>query len=269
MPSSIPIQAARTGLHVNHYCRRQFLRQSGLTLALSKISLPFHSLRESKSTVPLRILIWCEGTAPRSIYPDDIDGAIAQILKPTAELELNKARLTDPEAGLSDSVLDSTDVLLWWGRLRHDDVPESRSAAVVERVHSGKLGLVALHTAFASKPFRSLMGMPCEPRSWQEEGRPEHVEIASPGHPLAHAVKPFMLAKTTMFLEPFHVPEPETVFLRSSWDQGPSFRSGMAWTREQGRVVYLRAADDSFPVLFHPSVRQLILNAVSWAGHRS
>jgi trehalose utilization protein len=217
----------------------------------------------------LRVRVWCEGTAPRSIYPDDIDGAIATGLEPHPGLQVTTGRLGDADAGLSDAALDATDVLVWWGRLRHDDVPESRAAAVVDRVRVGKLGFLALHTAYGSKPFRSLMGMPCEPRSWQDEGRPEHVQIAAPGHPVARDVKSFVLSRSTMLLEPFVVPDPETVVLLSSWDGGPTFRSGMTWTRELGRVVYLRPGDDTFPVLFHPTVRQLLLNAAEWAGRRS
>jgi trehalose utilization protein len=217
----------------------------------------------------LRVRVWCEGTAPRSIYPDDIDGAVAQGLQSHAELQVASSRLSDDDAGLGDAALDATDVLIWWGRLRHDEVPESRAAAVVDRVRAGKLGFVALHTSYGSKPFRSLMGMPCEPRSWHDEGRPEHVEIAAPEHPLARDVKPFVLPRTTMFLEPFAVPDPETIVLLSTWDGGPAFRSGLTWTRDLGRVVYLRPGDDSFPVLFHPGVRQLLVNAVEWAGRRT
>ena len=231
--------------------------------------VPVINAHQEPARQPLRVLAWCEGTAPRSVYPDDIDGAIAQAFQSNPAMSLTRARLGEPDAGLSDAALDATEVIIWWGRLRHDDVPQDRADAIVNRVRAGKLGLVALHAAFGSKPFRSLMEMPCEPKFWQDEGRPEQVEITNPDHPLAKNLKPFSLPRSSMFVEPFLVPEPETVVLRSSWDQGPMFRSGMVWTKDQGRISYLRTADDAFPVLFHPAVRQLLVNAASWVGHRS
>lgn len=218
---------------------------------------------------PLRVRLWCEGTAPASVYPDDIDGALAKYLGPRPDLAVARARLNDPAAGLGEAALDATDVLVWWGRLRHDAVPADRARAVVERVKAGRLGFVALHGACASQPFRGLMGTSCEPGGWREDGRPEYVRIQAPDHPIARGVAPFTIPKTDMFAEPFHVPAPETVVLVSTWDQGESIRSGLTWTIRAGRVVYLRPGHDAFPVLFHPSVRQVVANAVLWAGRRA
>jgi trehalose utilization protein len=216
----------------------------------------------------VRVRVWCEGTARRSVYPDDIDGALAAHLGRRADLAVERARLTEPAAGLSNKALDATDVLVWWGRLRHDAVPADRARAVVERVKAGRLGFVALHGACASKPFRSLMGTSCEPGGWREDGRPEHVRIQSPEHPIARGVGPFVIPRADMFAEPFHVPTPETVVLVSTWEKGETMRSGLTWTIGQGRVVYLRPGHDAFPILFHPSVRQVIANAVLWTARR-
>ena len=149
-------------------------------------------------------------------------------------LSVRRARLTDPAAGLSDEALDWADALIWWGRRRHDDVPAGRTAAVVERVKAGRLGFVALHGACASQPFRTLMGTACEPARWREDGRPEHVGIAAPEHPIARGVGPFTIPKTDMFAEPFSVPAPETVVLVSSWEQGETMRSGLTWSVGDG-----------------------------------
>jgi trehalose utilization protein len=217
----------------------------------------------------VRVRVWCEGTARPSVYPHDIDGAVAGDLRRREGLSVARARLGDPAAGLSDAALDATDVLVWWGRLRHDEVPADRVAAVVERVRGGQVGLVALHGAFASKPFRGLMGTSCEPARWREDGRPEHVRVQDPAHPIAQGVAPFTIPRTDMFAEPFAVPDPESVVLVSSWDRGETMRSGLTWTISRGRVVYLRPGHDAFPVLFHPSVRQVIANSVLWAARRT
>lgn len=217
---------------------------------------------------PLRVRVWCEGTARKSVYPDDIDGALAKYLGRRDGVEVERARLGDPHSGLSDQALDATDVLVWWGRLRHDDVPGDRVSAVVNRVSAGRLGFVALHSSCASKPFKELMGTSCEPGRWREDGRPEHISVKTPEHPIANGINPFTIAKTDMFAEPFEVPTPETVVLVSTWDHGETMRSGLTWTIDKGRVVYLRPGHDAFPVLVHPSIRKVIGNAVLWAGHR-
>jgi trehalose utilization protein len=214
----------------------------------------------------VRVLLWCEGTARRSVYPRDIDGALGDFLKRQPGFSVRRARLSDPAAGLGDEALDWADVVIWWGRLRHDDVPAARSAAVVARVKAGQLGFVALHGACASQPFRALMGTACEPARWREGGEPEHVTIAAPGHPIAQGVGPFTIPMGDMFAEPFSVPAPETVVLVSTWKQGETMRSGLTWTVAAGRVAYLRPGHDAFPVLFHPSVRRVIANAADWAA---
>ena len=110
------------------------------------------------------------------------------------------------------------------------------------------------------------MGGPCEPGGWREDGRPERVEVKAPGHPIARGVAPFTIPKTAMFAEPFRVPEPEAVVLVSTFDRGETFRSGLTWTVGKGRVAYFRPGHDGFPVLFHPSVRQVIANAAALGG---
>jgi trehalose utilization protein len=217
---------------------------------------------------PVRVRVWCEGTAPRSIYPDDVDGVLGDHLRGQPGLQVARARLDQPEAGLGDAALEATDVLVWWGRLRHDDVPDARARAIVERVKAGRLGLVALHASCASKPFRALMGTSCEPGSWRDDGRPEHVVVRAPGHPIAHGVEPFTIPKTSMYAEPFEVPPPEAVVFVSSWDRGETFRSGLTWAVGAGRVAYFRPGNDQFPVLFHPSVQRIVANAVRWAAPR-
>ncbi len=218
---------------------------------------------------PIRVKVWCEGTAPRAIYPRDVDGAIAADLARRKGFVATRGRLDHADSGLTDAELDRTDALVWWGRLRHDDLPESRARAIVERVRAGKLGLVALHGSYASKPFRALLGPMCSPRAWRDDGMPEHVTILRPEHPIARGVGSFTIPKTAAFSEPFAVPEPEAVVFTSAWDGGGTFRSGLTWTVGKGRVAFLRPGHDGFPVLFHPAVRQLIANASAWVAGRS
>ena len=76
------------------------------------------------------------------IYPEGIHGAIAQMLNSEESIDVRTATLEMPEHGLSDEVLNSTDVLIWWGHLAHDkvsdDVAESnkgRGSHAIKQVH--------------------------------------------------------------------------------------------------------------------------------------
>lgn len=247
--------------------RREFLRKSAIVSSLTWLGSATRAQDKGAAAArTIRVRVWSEGAAPRSIYPEDVDGALAQAFDKQTEFSVARARLTDKDHGLSDAELDATDVLLWWGRLRHEDVADARASAIVERVKAGKLGFVALHGSYASKPFVGLMGQSCAPKSWREDGNAERIEIKAPEHPIAQGIEPFTIPQTAMFQEPFSVPEPETVVLVSSWNGGESFRSGLVWTIGKGRVAYFRPGHDGFPVLFHPSVRKVINNTARWAA---
>ena len=250
----------------SRFDRRSFLRR--ITVAASTAA--GNSLREPSRVLArpekLRVLVWSEGTAPRSVYPGDVDGAIGDHLRRLPGLEIAQARLTDPSSGLSDQALDAADVLIWWGRLRHAEVPDARARAVADRVRAGQLGFVALHASCESKPFQDLMGCTCEPGGWRDDGRAERVTIEKPDHEIARGVAPFTIPRTAMYLEPFKVPQPEAVVLVSRFEGGETFRSGLTWTVGRGRVAYFRPGHDAFPVLFHPSVRKVIANAARWAA---
>src|ERR1051326_3813260 len=73
-----------------------------------------------------KVVVWSEGTAnvdpdSKDVYPKDINFAIAEGLKPLESKgwEVVMASLNDPDQGISDSLLDSTDVLIWWGHKKH------------------------------------------------------------------------------------------------------------------------------------------------------
>jgi hypothetical protein len=169
--------------------RRVWLRQVAATAA-ALFGQPRLLPAAQPPPGPIRVHIWCEGSASRAVYPEDIDGTLAQDLRTRPGMAVSTSRLDDPDCGLPDSQLDATDVLVWWGRLRHDELSDTRCAAVVDRIRAGRLGLVALHTSFASKPFRALMGTSCSPGGWRMDGRPERVEVASPSHPIGQASSP-------------------------------------------------------------------------------
>jgi trehalose utilization protein len=112
---------------------------------------------------PIRVVIWDEQQASqKTVYANFLGNEIAEYLKQKAssekpELSIKSVRLDDPEQGISKDVLDNCDVLVWWGHQRHGEIKPEKAKEIVERVKSGQLSLVALHSAHWSKPFIEAM----------------------------------------------------------------------------------------------------------------
>ena len=63
----------------------------------------------------------------KAIYPNGMHTAIKEYLDAEGSFEpMQVATLEMPEHGLTQEVLDNTDVLLWWGHRAHLQVPEDR-----------------------------------------------------------------------------------------------------------------------------------------------
>ena len=58
------------------------------------------------------------------VYPKGIHGAIAEMLGKHTDYEIRTATLAEPEHGLTQEVLDNTDVLIWWGHMAHNEVSD-------------------------------------------------------------------------------------------------------------------------------------------------
>lgn len=93
----------------------------------------------------------------KELYPEGIHRFIGSFLSQDPELEIQYATLDMPEHGLTQEVLERTDVLVWWGHMGHDQVQDQVVERVAQRVLRG-MGLVCLHSAHHSKIFRRLMG---------------------------------------------------------------------------------------------------------------
>ena len=77
----------------------------------------------------VNVTIWNEYIHERSgriaeVYPNGIHGAIAGMLGRDKRYNIRTATLDMPEHGLTDEVLNSTDVLIWWGHCAHAKVSD-------------------------------------------------------------------------------------------------------------------------------------------------
>jgi trehalose utilization protein len=219
----------------------------------------------------MRVTIWNEYRHEKQnpivsgIYPDGIHAAIAAGLRGNGINDVTTVTLDDPEQGLPRALLESTDVLVWWGHRAHDEVSDDLAAAVAERVNLG-MGLLALHSGHFSKPFKRLMGTACTVR-WRAEGELERVWVVDPAHPIAKGVPAyFELQREEMYCEPFEVPPPDELVFISWFKGGEVFRSGCCYRRGRGRIFYFRPGHETFPTYHDRTVNQVIANGVRWVS---
>ena len=226
------------------------------------------------AAVPIRIMVWNEFVHERrnervkQIYPDGIHtvlrGALEKLLGDRARVRT--ATLEEPEHGLTEAVLDETDVLTWWGHVAHSRVADEVAERVQRRVNEG-MGLIVLHSAHLSKPFTRLMGTSCMIR-WREAAERERLWIVNPAHPIAEGIEDeyFELAHTEMYGEYFDIPAPDELVFISWFEGGEVFRSCCTFRRGKGKIVYFRPGHETFPIYFDARVQRVIANAVGWAA---
>ncbi len=220
----------------------------------------------------LRLTIWNEYRRERqddtvaAIYPDGIHTALAQGLA-APWFEIRTATLDAPEHGLTEDVLASTDVLVWWGHLAHDAVADTIVDRVLARIHDG-MGLVALHSSLESKIFRRLMGTTCT-ATWRiaKGGEKQRLWVIDPGHPIAEGVGPYIeLPAHEMYGEPFDIPDPDALVFISWFEGGEVFRSGCCFRRGRGRVFYFAPGHETFPIYWNADILTVLRNAARWAA---
>ena len=204
----------------------------------------------------------------RQVYPEGIHNAIAQQLAPQADFKIRTATLDMPEHGLTDEVLNDTDVLLWWGHRKHADVSDEIAEKVKNRVLDG-MGLIVLHSGHLCKPFKLLMGTVCRSK-WRESGDRERIWVIEPSHPIAENLPEYIeLPQVETYGERFEVPTPDEVVFISWFSGGEVFRSGSCWKRGLGKVFYFRPGHEEYPIYYREDITTVLTNAVRWAAPRN
>lgn len=217
-----------------------------------------------------RVTIWNEyrheklSAGIAGIYPEGIHGAIAGYLGKEEDFEIRTATLDEPDHGLSDEVLGSTDVLLWWGHKAHREVKDEIVDKVYKRVLCG-MGLIVLHSGHLSKIFTRLMGTSCTLK-WREAGENERLWVVEPGHPIAEGVGEYIeIEQEEMYGERFDIPAPDTLVFIGWFKGGEAFRSGCCYHRGYGKVFYFQPGHEAYPIYHQPEIIKVIKNAVKWA----
>lgn len=132
------------------------MRNVTVVLLSLMAAIPMGLARGAEPTI--RVVVWDEQQpAQQEAYENFLGNSIAEHLAKDQAFRVISASLDQPDKGLSASLLESTDVLIWWGHARHDDVPEELAKSIVARVQRGQLALIALHSAHWARPFVEAM----------------------------------------------------------------------------------------------------------------
>jgi len=200
----------------------------------------------------------------KKIYPKGMHEAIAEYMRKEPGLHVKTATLEMPDHGLTEEVLDSTDVLMWWGHIAHGKVRDEIVDRVQARVLDG-MGLVVMHSSHFSKIFKRLMGTSCG-LCWREAAERERLWVVNPNHPITQGVGSYIeLPNTEMYGEYFDVPDPDELLFISWFEGGEVFRSGAVWHRGKGRIFYFRPGHETYPIFHNTEVLRVLANGVRWA----
>lgn len=220
----------------------------------------------------IRVTVWNEYIHERelpeiqAVYPEGIHGCIADFLGMEADLEIRTATLDMPEHGLTEEVLATTDVLIWWGHCAHHKVSDEVVARVVRRVHEG-MGLISLHSGHLAKIMPALLGTSMSLR-WRDDDR-ERLWCCNPAHPIATGLPEYIeLPMEEMYGEHFDIPAPDDVIFMGWFAGGEVFRSGCTFTRGAGRIFYFQPGHEAYPNYRIPEIQRIIRNAVYWTARK-
>lgn len=218
----------------------------------------------------IRVTIWNEFKHEReyegvhAIYPDGIHTCLARAFGVDADLSVRTATFEEPEHGLTQSVLDDTDVLVFWSHALQNEFSDEVAVRVQQAVLSG-MGLVALHSAHFSKVMKLLMGTSMTLK-WKH-GEHEKLWCINPTHPIAQGVAECVeLPEEEMYGEYFDIPKPDDVVFAGWFSGGQVFRSGCTFTRGLGRIFYFQPGHEEYPVYHNPQIQRIIVNAVHWCA---
>lgn len=235
-----------------------------------------------------RVVCWSEGTATQEkAYPRDINAVVAEGLKADLEgWDIVVANLSDPDQGINDERLNSTDVLIWWGHKKHGDVKDALVKKIVKRVTEDGMGFIALHSSHFAKPNIALMSQkPTKPEilakvqpknrvaawgAYLGDSLELKIIVKDPKHPIAEGITDFTIPHHERYNNPYAVPTPDSlvfdgVYTNKDGSTSPS-EQGFVWTIGKGKVFYFQPGHETDPVFFHPTIRKIMKNAVLWAA---
>ncbi len=204
----------------------------------------------------------------RKIYNKGIHGTIAEFLQ-CDDTEVKTVTLYDdngkmhPDCGITNALLQDTDVIIWWGHCHHEKVSDE----VVDMIHNNILcgmGAIFLHSAHHSKLFKKLMGTTCN-LNWRD-GEKERLWNINPSHPIMQGIGDYIdIPEEEMYGERFQIPKPDDILMLGTYSSHEVFRSACVWQRVYGKIFYFQPGHETYPIYHMEEIQRIIKNAVNWA----
>jgi trehalose utilization protein len=262
-----PAQKQVYGNFLGNQIAGALAKQSGITVKSRRQDDPDQGISEADLDA-CDVLIWWGHVRQREIRPEAGQRIVERIKQGKLSLlALHSAHWSTPfiEAMNERAVIDALD------KLPADERPQARVEAirpekyappsrndpltptVDKRVEPGGKIILTVHLPNCCFP------------AYRADGKPSHVRVLNPKHPLAAGLpEQFDIPHTEMYDEPFHVPLADEVMFEERWDNGERFRSGSVWGLGKGRVVYFRPGHETFDVYKQPETLRIIENAARW-----
>ena len=204
------------------------------------------------------------GEAVRAVHPEGINETLKTIFDDCDDFQVTLTGLDEPECGLSDELLDNTDVLIYWAHCTHNQVSDEAAERVRQHVLHG-MGFIPLHSAHPSKPVQRVLGSSGTLR-WRD-GDYCRIFTTAPTHPIAAGIPGIIeLGEEEMYGEYFDIPKPDDVIFMGWFSGGEVFRSGCTFTRGFGKIFYFQPGHEAYPVYHRAEIQKIITNAVYWAA---
>ena len=200
----------------------------------------------------------------KKVYPDGLGKTLEDHFKAKEDIFVKLVTLDIPGCGITDELLENTDVLMWSSHIAQHAVPDELAEKIHQRVLQG-MGLIVLHSGHLCKPLKLLLGTSCTLR-WRE-GDFERVWTTAPTHPIAQGIPPmFELETEEMYGEFFDIPKPDDVIFTGWFRGGEVFRSGCTWTRGYGKIFYFQPGHETNPTYHNEYILKILDNAVHWTA---
>ena len=220
------------------------------------------------------VVVWSEGTAPKNVYSNDINSAIAEGLRASKEMkdwDVVVASINDPDQGLPDALLAKTDVLVWWGHKKHGDVKDELANKIEKRVKEEGMGFIALHSAHFAKPNKQVLGTACTFSAYVCDNKETVIKVTDASNPITKGVaKEFTIENEERYSDPYGAPPTDVKPFMGTHIHKDGVKEesvqGYCLTVGKGRYFYFQAGHETNPIYFNPEIRKIMANAVIWAA---
>ncbi len=204
----------------------------------------------------------------RKAYPEGMGNCLASVLRAAGH---TVTLITYDDKGadnLTDEILEQSDVMFWWGHWYHGAVSDEIVNKVAYRAQRG-MGMIFLHSAHMSKPFRKLTGGTGSLK-WREVGEHERLWCVDMAHPIAAGLGEYIdIPHEEMYGEPFDIPNPDELVYIGWFQGGEVFRGGCVFKRGRGKFFYFNPGHETYPTYKIPEVQKLLVQACDYVAPKT